>query len=223
MAFTAADIFSQAQALLNNSTVYTDAKLLPFLVLAYDDLKLELIIRNSPPIEEKSDAISVLAGDYPVLTAPSDMIIPLSLEERVVGQGEDDYNQMKELDFIKLNLPRIESLLYWSWQENRIKFRGATQERQVRVYYLKELTAPSGGASSLDIEVYFKRFLSSRTAALAAGMAGQDWDRATALQEDANRCLGLATGITTKRQQAMPIRQKSYGYTRRIKRFGRIV
>lgn len=220
MAITLSDIFSQAQGVfLNNSSVYTDSKLLPHVIKAYDDVKLELTARSAPVHEEISAAISVAAGEYTELTSPSDLIIPINLEER--GVGETSYSPMIERNW-EPSIATSEKLLYWTWREGKIKFRGATTTREVRVYYLKSFPDPVDGSSILTLESYFKTYLAARTAATAAGYIGQDWERATAAQEDANKALGLALGIVTKRRQAMPVRQRSFGYARRIGNLGRI-
>jgi hypothetical protein len=214
MALLASDIFSQAQAFLNDTggVNYTTTKLLPYLIIAYDDLKLNLISVNAPPIEEVSAALSVAALATELASPPADMIIPLKLEERAVG--DTLYTPMTERDF-EPDRDKLDSLINWTWRELKIKFVGALQAREVRVYYLKSLADPTSGASTISVEDYYKTFLSSRTASLAAYYIGQNESRATALQENANNALGLCLGIVAKRRQSMPIRQRPWGWWRR--------
>lgn len=222
MAFTADDVFDEAQMLLNDvgASQYTDAVLLPCLVKAYRDLKLRLIRRNAPPVEEISGPITVAAGTNTELTAPADLILPISVSERPVGSASTvPYTPMDERPW-EPDVEPADTLRFWTWREGKVKFRGATVAREVQVRYLKILTKPTGAASAMEVEDYFITFLAARTAAIAAFYIGGNETRAAALQDDANAALAEGLGIITKRRQGTPIRQKPYGYWRRTRKAG---
>jgi len=142
---TVKDALDIARSLLNDDlgTVWPDAVLLPKIKIAHRELQAKLLLNSIPVIKSQSAIIPVPAGSTDLGTnQPPDLVEPISMKERAPGGSMDDFEDMFEVPFI----PQIQpdsNLIYWAWIGEKIRFLGATTDREVLLRYSRSLTVPS--------------------------------------------------------------------------------
>lgn len=212
MSILASDCFSRARAVLNdnNAILYGDSRLLPYLVMAYDELQQELALNEVPVLSEVSTILDVAAGAVTV-PAISDMVKPVELGERADGTN-DLFEDMTEKPWEPEELPGTK-LRYWVWREEQIQLIGATTNREVKVKYKKSLS-PLTGPGSIVAVSNAKNFLGVRCGALAARYIGENPSRADQLDVLADEELQTVLGTSAKDRQSMPVRRQRNRYRR---------
>src|SRR5258705_4484902 len=162
---TVIQVLSKSASLMNDSarSVYTFVVQLPYLNIAFDELQESFELNNIPITNQTATptpvtiavgitAINPTAGTG-VLTAPNypeDMVEIQGLYERLAGSN-DPFVPMHQREFLPHALDNIptESLQYWIWQDQRIKFIGAITPREVKIDYIKALFQADLGQSSV--------------------------------------------------------------------------
>lgn len=170
----ASDIMDTSAAYLNDTArrLYTNTVQLPYLRMAVEELEQLLAVYGVDISHKTSTAIDVTAGTTS-LNLPNDFMVPIQLFERRDGATkETDWQEMTEVDEIPNDQPG-ESLAVWSFQDNSIKFVGATGNREVKLVYIRMLSAISGASSPID-EYKLKPWLSAKTAELCARFVGRN-------------------------------------------------
>lgn len=211
MPILASEILSEASTTyLNDSTrgTWTDAVLLPSLKTAYDQLRLALVAVDAPVIDETTTAaltINALATEVPTI---ADLLYPIKVWERGVGDSEDAWSVVTERDWEPESVSGG-MILNWKWAEDAIKVRPANVARQVKVYYKRDLSAIIDANSAVNLTLA-KTYLAAKTAALAAGLRGNNPTRAMALDAIAESEKERYTGIIVKRMQVQGVRRQSY-------------
>lgn len=205
----ASDVMERSAAELNDpgQSLYTDAKLLPYLKQAVDDLTDEFIDNGVGSLKEVSAALSITAGTVDMSsTLPSDVIIPVRMQERTPGQGDDDWIGMVGPSALPVRA-QWSSLVHWNWRENQIYFVGATSAREVRLFYRRLFAAVTTAASAIEMPTALS-FLAARTAQLAASLQGANPVRARTLYAMSARA--LASLIRREVRNMGPVRRKRF-------------
>lgn len=216
----ASTVMDKSASLMNDTakTVYTYTAQLPYLNMATDELEESFELNNVPVTNQTSTVIEVDAGEViirPVgLTAPnypSDLVEIQQLWERLQGSN-DPFIPMTRYEFLPHVFDDIltNSLNYWIWQDQRIKFIGANTDREVKLDYIKRLI-PSELTESSSIGIINARsFLYYRTAALCSQFIGENKTRADELNMFAVMALDRTLGISTKGRQAIVTRRRPF-------------
>jgi hypothetical protein len=217
------DVFSRARTLLNDDDAanWPDYRLYTKVVTAFEELEAELIVAGIPIIHTISSIITVPPVtiddnnlDLSTVTGyPTDMIIPIWLKERQIGQMNSDFVDMVECDFIP-NIALDIYLHYWSWQKNTIFLRGALNSIQVEIRYQRYLPIPRLNTDSLIVPLG-QLFIVNRVAALAYQSLGnrEMWqDLSTAADVNLARIIDM----NVKELQDLPAKRRPYhrGYGR---------
>lgn len=202
------EVTADAAALLNDPSqlTWTDTILLPYYQKAFRELVEVLEGHSVPMLKEASAAVTVAAGATSI-TSITDIRLPLVLWERASG-STDPFTKMEETSW-EPETEQTNELRYWSWREGSIVFVGATTDREVKLQYIKTLAAAATINSNVTIPEG-RLFLTSRTAAIAAALGGGNFERAAALDSDAQEALWRVVNISTKSMQALPVRRKGY-------------
>lgn len=226
MATTAAEVVSEAQALLNDAAGvnYTLAALLPFIKKAYDELLQSADIHKAPDIKEISGILTVLpnkviinAAALSAGTFPADLFEPLEIKERAAGSITGTlFDRMKQEPW-EPDIKTDEILRYWNWREEEIKTPGSTSSREILIYYIKTLPVIVDGTTAIPV-ARAKTYLAARVASLGARHIGENYTRADILALDANAAKEDLKNQWAHRRQAMPIRRMGYGIGRRYGR-----
>lgn len=216
MPFNVSEILSGSAPLLNDIglTSFTYVAQLPYLKIAVEDLRQELMDNGIPVSHFTSAAITIASGetniggdDGPAL--PADLIDIISVWERTSGSNSD-YLLMRKLSF----LPKVNSVTsylgIYSWDNQVISFLGATGPIEIKIDYIGD---PLGSVvdENSQLRTYnTKNFLIYRNAALCAEFAGEDKERATALNANAQRSLDTLLSISIKGQQNIMTRRRPF-------------
>jgi hypothetical protein len=217
------DVFKQARTLLNDddATNWPDYRLKTKAIVAFEELEAELIVAGIPIINSVSVIITVPAQtidddtlDLSTVTGyPTDMILPIEMKERQIGDTNVAFIDMVEVDFIP-NIDIDVFLHYWCWYQNTIILRGALNSTQVQLRYQRYLPVPDVNTDSLIVPLG-QLFIANRVAALAYQSMGnrQMWlDLSDIAKVNLNRILDM----NIKELQDLPAKRRPYhrGYGR---------
>ena len=212
----ASDVMDRAAALLNDTalSIYTYAVQLPYLKMAVDDLQLQVEANNIAISNDVSAAINVASGVTKLTYSstppyPSDLVSIQALYERE-DLTTQDWMQMRRCDF----LPEITStsnyLTWWCWQDQEIRFLGATSDREIKIHYTSAAIANVTSSSS-SIYVYNAISpLAFKTASLCARFIGENPTRADSLQIEANTAYEYFLAILIKENQVNSSRRRPF-------------
>jgi len=211
------DVYKRARSLLNDEEAanWTDYKLSLKAVIAFEELEAELILAGIPIIHSISAILTVpamttddLNQDLSTVAGyPTDLIIPIWLKERQVGQQNQDFIDMVEVDFIP-NIALDVYLHYWCWYQNTIMLRGSLNANQVELRYQRYLPIPGVNTDSVIVPLG-QLFLANRIAALAYYSAGnrQAWmDLSDTAMTNLNRIIDM----NVKELQDLPAKRRPY-------------
>lgn len=207
---TAAEVMNESRVLLNDTSalLYANDKLLPFLNKAYREVQSKLNLYGLQHLQEVASLITVATGSL-TITSPADLVRPLHLAERRAGTT-DLFADMDERSW-EPELRPGQALRYWVWREEIIYLVGATEAREVRLRYLKSLSALTGDGSVIGL-TDAKTVLAARTAALAARYLGENPTRAQVLDTDANDALDTHVTLNVRKNQNKPTRRRRTAY-----------
>lgn len=209
---TTFQVLESARIHLNDEMglLWPDNRLLPKCQEAHRELKNELILNGIPITHEVSAILTVPAGTTDLTTVtnyPSDMLIPIWMKERQVGQQNVDFTDMVQASFIPNTQQEI-YLNYWAWIEEKIILLGALNDVQVELRYMREIAVPVEVNSPIGV-LLGESFLSYRTAALAA-LSIKDYQQAQALDMIAKDNLLNVITFNVKGLQNIPGRRRPY-------------
>lgn len=198
------------------SQLYSNLALLPFIQQAYGEMQLELTANGLEITKETSAVLAVAAGIEPVIDVNliPDLVMPLDIYERGVGETYFPIYPMTKLDW-EPNTERTDTLRYWNWRENQIKFIGSTSAREVKVRYIKGLPALIGESTPLAI-LNAVEFLAARSAGLASRFIGGNFTRADACDTDAGRLLPRLVAIEVKSNQTIAYRRRPFRFKHHV-------
>lgn len=212
---TVALVNLEARALLNDvgAAVFTDAVLAPFGLIAYRDLQLHMM-HNNIPIEKKIDTLTTINAGVLLYPNPSDMVEPLTLFERTPGTT-DTFIEMIQRDW-EPQLQQTDHLRFWCWREEKITLLGSTAAREVKLEYIKGLTAVAFNTPATVIPVQqCDAYMGPRIAELASMYIGNNPSRAEQCAEKADEGLELILGVAVKNKQAICVKRVPYRGKRR--------
>jgi hypothetical protein len=215
--YLARDIMDLAASLLNDSakTLYSYPVQLPYLRIAQQELQQSLDLHECPVnlISEYETTIPI-GTEHPSL--PTDFFLPISLQERKLGETlESSYVPMNEVANVRdLRLDPATTLIYWDYRHNCINFvkGGATQDRQVRIYYWRQLDVANAGINEYASLPFrgAEPVLEFRTAALCSLYIGGNKDRYTLLNLDWGAAEDKLLSLITKNNQGKRVRRKPF-------------
>lgn len=216
---TVAQICGKARALLNDvaATRYTNQVLLPFVQQAIDELESDLRLNGIPSNETQSSILSVPAlttvikysGTTPVL--PNNLLEPIKLEEKSSSEGIFQFRPMVKTMF-EPRLKQDTFLRYWWWQEQALKFVGASVARDVQITFqwgFPLLTDPVVPSETVPHNASLL-FLGTKTGALAAELIAQNHARASVLQDEASVHLKKLVRTAVKTEQFLAVRRRPF-------------
>jgi hypothetical protein len=207
-------IMNDARAMLNDVVmdIFTDAVLLPFVKMAYQDLQDEMTANGLQVTKEGDYAANVAIGAFTVAT-PADFIFPITVYEKGETEPATSYTELIERKWEPNRPTNLTRFTYWQFQENEIQFPGANNIRNVRVKYAKHLAAIVDGTTNVVI-YNSQRYLSSRTAAMAAFCVGGNAERSEVYQADADRRLKTVVATLVRNDQNNPTRRQPFRKSR---------
>jgi hypothetical protein len=214
--FTILECIEQAAAKLNDpsQTDYTTQVLFPYAKDAAEELQNELELNGILVLEKETPApILIPLGTRnmgPLL--PPDMQQPQRMLERLAG-STDTFIDMIRRQWVPQILP-TDQLRYWSYLNEDIHFVGATTDRDVLMYYLRDALYVTDEHSTIDVKGS-KQFMINRIAAMAAQYIGENPMRAQELNGRAMMALGAVMRIGVKSKQGARTRRRPFTITGR--------
>jgi len=205
---TVLTIHNDARTLLNDtfSDIFTDAILLPFTKKAYQELQDELTLNGIETTIETDFTANIASGTNTKITNPSDFIAPLEVWEKPQGNPDTDYVLMSEKSW-EPDIIVTDTLRFWQWNDDEVRFPGANTNRTVKVKYIKFLTAIVDTTTNIPV-INCQLYLAARVAAIAAFAVGGNPDRSEVYQSDANARIGKVIQIAVKRNQQLGTRRQ---------------
>lgn len=210
-------VLSQTRTLLNDDdgVNWPDPKLIPKAQQAFNHMQAELLMVGIPIINTVSTIITVVAMTTDDLNVdlslasgyPTDMIMPISMKERRVGEHNVDFVEMIEVD----NIPQVDiqvNLRYWCWQKQTIFLRGALNANQIQLRYQRLLTMPNLNTDNTQV-ILSELYLSFKTASLAA-FSAKDFDLYGRLDDIATTNLYKIVQMNVKQMQDLPTKRRPY-------------
>jgi len=207
----------EARLLLNDvgAKLATNAVLLPFLKKAFRELQQNLVDNGVSTARATSAAITVpaaITGIFFTATPdpelPPNLLYPIELDEKLVGQDDINYTRMTESVW-PLDLTAEIYRRFWAWNQDEILFPAATGDTIIRIRYWGSLPPIADETTNIEI-TDSETFLGSRTAALAALVIRKDAELASACAGDANQALGILLSTAVKNRQANPVRRRKF-------------
>jgi hypothetical protein len=215
-AVTCGAIMDRSAVLLNDAakTQFGYTVQIPFLKAAGDELRTALEENNYPTTNELNAAVTVTTAMTDIGGAtgpalPSDLIELQALYERTAGSNED-YQRMVKVDFLPPFSTLTNSLIYYTWQQQIIKFLGANSNRSVLIEYVADTLGTITDQNSTISLFNAIGYLSYRTAALCASFVGENPTRAEELNGYAGMELNKVINIAVKSRQAIVTRRRPF-------------
>lgn len=211
-AVAATEVFNSARVYLNdnNITLWTDAILTPYLVEAYEYGRNAQALVGLPS-SYKTFVATVAAGAVIFTAPPADLLLPISLGERLLG-STDPYSPMTQTTWTPDQL-QSSTLGYWNWRGGIVNFLGTlagSPSVQVKMSYLGDMDPTAVTAASADLLGNIKIFLGAKIAALVQTFALQNLSQAQIADSIAETQLRMILDVQVKSRQALPIRQRPF-------------
>lgn len=178
------DVLDMARVFLDDQNIqlWTDTILMPMFTRAHEELQV-LLRQRAAPLMKGNDALT-LDPNTMLLSPIADLVSPIQLYEAPFGTT--NYVLMTESDPLPNN-PQGPTLNWWNWDGLGINFIGATQYREILVYYWRNLLVPTAIDAPIGI-IDGEMWLAPRTAAIAAASVGQT-DSATLAGQEATETI----------------------------------
>lgn len=213
MPVTTENVLTGARTHLNDDSAinWPDPNLIPKYQEAFRDLRLELELNGIQVIDEVSVDITIPQGVTDVTTVtgyPTDLITPIWMKEKQVGETDAYFIDMTPIDFIP-NVDQDITLNWWSWQQNKILVLGALNAVVVQIRYRRDLALPKLNSDSTGV-ILGESFLTYRTAALAMASV-KDYIGADRMDARAEMNKGkLIQFFVTYEKQMLPAKRQAY-------------
>lgn len=183
-----------------NGSQFDDTILLNYMKTAYDLLQSKMEV-NDLSVKYSVFQKTVKAGDTDIGQLPPDFVWPLNLEERLAGSS-DGFSPMIQRSAEPTGAAKVDTLLYWSFRLNGIKFIGALTDREVLLTYLSLF--PEIGSISDNVFVSALPYLSAKISELAHRFISQNVELANYCKEIAEGEMSNLIRNYVKRSQAVP-------------------
>jgi hypothetical protein len=130
-----------------------------------------------------------------------------------VLQSEDarygSYRKLPRKEFTEV-LPRTNSLQYWVWEQNIIRFNPPNVDMEVVIKYIYQGIPYATGPNSPINMIGARTYLSYKTAALCAMFIGENETRAAVLEDQAEKAIDRSIGINNKGRQQIMTRHRPF-------------
>jgi hypothetical protein len=204
---------ASARSLLNDvqGITYSDPILVPKAQEAFREMLIEIELNSLGVIKFQSAVVSVpqapipYAGPFVMPNVPSNLIEPISLLERRVGNTYDDFIEMDETTFIPAQTP-VQDLMIWAWMQQQIWLVGATEAKEVLIRYNGTLATPVRLTDEMGF-IFAELYVGPRTAELVD-------------KQDHNAAMNLDSVIRYNvLSHQRPVRRRGYRSLFRLRRY----
>jgi hypothetical protein len=207
-----------ARSLMNDNTKsnWPDSRIFPKLQLAYRDMMTVLLLNGIPLVHQVSTIITVpgstIDGSVTDLSTlegyPTNMVVPIWMKERTVGESNIDFVDMTKCDFLPNTQQSQDELIWWCWAQQTITVIPAYTDVQVQLRFNGTLQPPQVNTDSI-IVILGETYLGYRTAALCMASVGNG-GAATSLDSMAAMNLDNVVRLNVKEIQDLPAKRGPY-------------
>jgi hypothetical protein len=209
---SASQVMYGAALLLNDPemTDYTYPKMLPYLNMAIYELNEHLVESSVPVGNQTSDPILIPTGANYIVNLPMYLMQVQEVAEREVGRG-GAFIPLPRKEFTE-GLPVTNSLLFWSWQNQRVNFNtnGANTPMEIQLKYINVALKVADDQNTVIGTTSATMYLIYRLAALLSIFIGENQTRAAILNEEAEKSLERVEGISNKDKQQIMTRHRPF-------------
>lgn len=216
MPYLTSEVFDGVRALLNDqqNVMFTNVVQQQYFNLAYEQLRQACQENNCSIGNLTSDGIDIDAGVVDIggptgPPLPQNLVEVIACWERLSGTN-NDYMFMDPCRFLPKTSVRTSYLQVWSWQDQIIKFLGATGNIEVKLDYIASNLGSNINEFSQIRLTNSVNYLKFATAALCSMFIGENETRAEALQGQAINALDVLLNIKIKPGQKMPVRRMPF-------------
>lgn len=214
---TAGTILVGSRALLNDQEdqIYHDGQLIPYLKLAFRELR-EMLEQSNIPVTNKAEVLlSVPAGMTTIgffggpPTLPADLVQIQQLWQRT--HDTNPWFPMTRREFLPPQLEGIDytEFIYWAWLDNQIHLLPSNQLNDLKVEYIKQLEEIQSPSDVIGI-INGQTYLECRTAALAARFMMENLERAQELDGLSGAAADRLVNIENKAKQSIYTRRRPF-------------
>jgi hypothetical protein len=193
-----------------NGTQWSDAILMPILQEAFGELIQDLDLNSIGVLKAQTSPISVPAGTTTLPGQPTNILEPISMQERVPGSDANFFQDMIKVNFLPEE-DQVQDLIFWSWNGEVISLLGATSIKEVVLRYKGSLVSPQLLTDPIGV-IYGERFLGPRIAAIAWDSIGRDSRKFNEIAER-NKYKLIQRNVL---QDQTPIRRRGYRSSRLV-------
>jgi len=171
---------------------------------------------TSAPILIPQGYAAIVSTEYPnadplLPRYPDDLVEIQELGERPQGDtGAFHLLTKREFPII---LPMTNSLLYWTWEFQVVKFNRASAPIEVQLKYICQGVPYVAGPNTLITMINSRAYLSYKTAALCSFFIGENESRAKVLNDHADLAMERIEGISNKGRQQIMTRHRPFRAT----------
>lgn len=183
--------------------LYTPSLLLRAVNLALEEVRLDLTNAGLSDLR-KSATITLPAGTTEIgLTTtpslPADFSAPLELLERKAGSTDrTEWRAVRLVDDLDETVDPEERLRVYSFQEGRIKTRGATVNVSLSLDYVGDIVDFTGAVEALPLRMILSPLVSFTCAHVVRATSPDGYER---FRRDGERALSKVRSIGNKRKQ----------------------
>lgn len=221
---TAAKVMEDCRRVCLNDAagrLYNNEVLLPSMRVAFQELSELYQLHNVSITNDQEENFTIPIGAVDIggptgPALPQDFIEPIQLFERDSGSDEP-FMEMTHREFLPSYTTPLQSIIFWTWQDQMIKFIPATSIRQIRIQFTASNFNALRDVNSRINVTNAQTFLMYRTSALVSDFKGEDADRASKLNTMAQLAADRLLGISAKGKQNITFRRKPFlaGWKRR--------
>jgi hypothetical protein len=192
--------------------------------------ELDVVLReNGTPVSGETSATLAVPAltteiryTVTVPTLPADLLSPRELYEKVTGAPDSTFVPVGKSMVLPVRVQGL-TLSEYVWEEQALKFVGATTARDLRILYNKGFPILTDPADVAQIIPYNNSglYLSLMTSAYAAAHIDRDFEHAQVLDNKAQKALESEMNIQVRERQGLPVRRR--GWTRNSRRRGRSI
>ena len=207
------NIVTSVQALLNDQIgqVFTFAVQKPYINIAIRELREVMEANNVSMTNAVETGILIPAGTTEInpVNMPADLIEIQQLLERVQGSGTD-YIAMRRMEFLPSIVTQIAYLVFWTYQDQKVKFIGATSDIELKMNYVADRMPLINNEVDRIALINCDSFLQYRTAGLCAQFIGENKERADDLNSYAVLALDRFLLVNVKGKQSIFVRRRPF-------------
>jgi hypothetical protein len=217
----AGSIMDTAAALLNDAQkqVYTYSAQLPYLRLAFRELRESLELANIPVTNKNSAIITIPASVTPnslteigfatIPALPTDLVEIQQIWEAQTRTTV--FVPMVKKEFIPTYMLGVEyqQFMIYAWNGNNLQFLPCVQSNDIKLDYIQQLADIVDENSMIGI-INGQSFLEFRNAGLCAEFIGENATRAESLNGNAQLSMDRLGGIEAKARQKVTTRHRPF-------------